>query len=108
MKESTCVDVLTTEIVVGTVSVIVVTSPDIVRVNVVEIYDVDTTVVGTRTVLKEITVGPGTVVGTVVGKVSVVVRTTVSVMVDVIYEVIVEAGTVVTLPESVIVDAGCV
>jgi hypothetical protein len=49
-------------------------------VNVVVLSCVDTSVVGTRTVLNEtkvwVTVGPGIVVGTVVETVSVVVRVT--------------------------------
>lgn len=69
---------LTTGIFVGTRLVIVVATPDSVLVNVVGTYSVDTNVVGTRTVLKEINVwvkvGPWIVVRIVVGKSSVVVR----------------------------------
>jgi hypothetical protein len=68
VKESTCVDVLVTKIVVGTILVMVVGSPETVVVIVVETYDVLTEVTGIRTVLKLtkvwVIVGPGTVVGT--------------------------------------------
>lgn len=51
--EITCVVVLTTEIVVGMSSVIVISSPDIEVVNVVVATDVVTTVVGTVIVERE-------------------------------------------------------
>lgn len=78
--------VLTTEIVVGLSSVIVISSPDIEVVNVVVTTDVVTMVLGIVIVEREtfVTVGPGTVVGIVVGTTSVKVRVTSFTTVEVI------------------------
>lgn len=74
---------LTTEIVLGCTSVIVIASPDIVVVKLVVASDVVTIVVGTVIVDNEtwVTVGPGIVVGTVVD--SVIVNDTALVIIDV-------------------------